>query len=316
MIVISMVDMQKTVVNMGKNEYKILWRSGTTYDLPIFLECDVDELGVMVGFDGELEQIEQLCNFTYTANNLTLTVYNSTNTNKINKVVDAEFEINWGDGSSGTTIGILESKTHTYSTSGDTTVTITMSSPWGTFTTSKVIILPLKQSDPTDLGSLTFTTPYTEITGVTQNYQSEYEYDSDSFTGTTTFFALGKSRIIEKQIYGGTYTGTTTGTTTISGDSYQYTGYTLDSLNYLDLSDGSTYISGNTNNFVSEQEFVKKLTRNEHYLGFINEPLIYSDIFVERGKMGVSEFNLRLGEIDNTGELEIYGNGFFNVKKQ
>ena len=44
--------------------------------------------------------------------------------------------------------------------------------------------------------------------------------------------------------------------------------------------------------------------------------MIYSDIFVERGKMGVSEFNLRLSEIDNLGELDIYGNGFFNVQKQ
>jgi hypothetical protein len=294
------------------NKYNILYTSGATYDIPVFLECDVDELGVMVGFDGEVEQIEQLCNFTYTASNLTLTVYNSTNTNKINKVIDAEFEINWGDSSTGTTIGILESKTHTYSSSGETTVTITMVSPWGTFTTQKNISLPLKQSNPSDLGSIEFTIPYDGGT-YTQNYQNDYEYDATSFTGTTTFFALGKSRIVEKQIYGGGYTGTTTGTTTISGESYQYT---LDSLNYLDLSDGSTYISGNTNNFISEEEFTKKLTRNEHYLGFINEPLIYSDIFVERGKMGVSEFNLRLGEIDNIGELEIYGNGFFSVKKQ
>jgi gamma-glutamylcyclotransferase (GGCT)/AIG2-like uncharacterized protein YtfP len=300
---------------MEKNNYKVLRISGTTYDLPIFLNSDVDELGVMVGFDGDIEQLEQLCNFTYTANNLVLTVYNTASTTRLKKVVDAEFEINWGDNTPNTTIGILEAKTHTYTTSGKTTVSITMESPWGTFTTNKDIYLPLKQSDPTDLGSITFTIPYSE-TNYTQNYQNEYDYDTTNFTGTTVFFALGKSRIIEKQIYGSGYTGTTIGTTTISGESYQYTGYTLDNLNYLDLSDGTTYISGNTENFVDETEFVKKLTRNEHYLGFINEPMIYSDIFVERGKMGVSEFNLRLSEIDNLGELEIYGNGFFNVKKQ
>jgi hypothetical protein len=28
------------------------------------------------------------------------------------------------------------------------------------------------------------------------------------------------------------------------------------------------------------------------------------------------EINLRLGEIDNVGELDIYGNGYFNVRKQ
>jgi hypothetical protein len=301
---------------MEKNSYQILWNSGSTYDLPIFLDSDVDELGVMVGFDGDIEQIEQLCNFTYTANGLVLRVYNTTNTNKINKVIDATFEINWGDGSSTTPIGILQNSGHTYATSGEKTVTITMNSPWGVKTTTKKINLPLQQNDPTDLGSLTFDIPYTEISGFTQNYQNDYDYDTSGYTGTTTFFAIGKSRIIEKQIYGGSYTGTTNGTTTIGGESFAYTGYTLDGLAYLDLSDGITYISGNTSNFVSEAEFTKKLTRNEHYLGFINEPMIYSDIFVERGKMGVSEFNLRLGEIDNLGELEIYGNGFFNVKKQ
>lgn len=300
---------------MTKNKYQLLKISGTTYDLPIFLDSNSDEMGVMVGFDGDIEQVEQLCNFTYTSNNLTLTVYNTANTNKIKKVIDAEFNIDWGDNTSSSTIGILEAKTHTYTTSGKTTVSITMESPWGTFTTEKEIYLPLKQSNPTDLGSITFTIPY-EGESYTQNYQNDYDYDASGYTGTTTFFALGRSRIIEKQKYGGGYSGVTTGTTTISGENYLYTGYTLDELDYFDLSDGTTYISGNTADFQSEVEFTKKLTRNEHYLGFINEPLIYSDIFVERGKMGVSEFNLRLSEIDNLGELDIYGNGFFTVKKQ
>lgn len=301
---------------MEKNKYEILWSSGSTYDIPIFLDSNVDEMGIMSTFDGDMEQIEQLCNFTYISSGLTLTVYNTTNTNKINKVIDATFEINWGDSTPNTEIGILEHSGHTYTTSGETTVSITMTSPWGTFTTSKKINLPKQVSDPEDLGSITFSIPYTTITGFTQNYQNDYDYNTTGYTGTTTFFAIGKSRIIEKQIYGGSYTGTTTGTTTISGESFAYTGYTLDNLDYLDLSDGTTYISGSTASFQDETEFTKKLTRNEHYLGFINEPMIYSDIFVERGKMGVSEFNLRLSEIDNLGELEIYGNGFFNVKKQ
>jgi len=44
--------------------------------------------------------------------------------------------------------------------------------------------------------------------------------------------------------------------------------------------------------------------------------VIYSDIFVERGKQGVLEKSLRLSELDNTGELNIYGNGYFNIRKQ
>jgi hypothetical protein len=56
--------------------------------------------------------------------------------------------------------------------------------------------------------------------------------------------------------------------------------------------------------------------RNEHFLGFVEEPRVYSDIFVDRGKQGVTEKNLRLTEIDNVGELAVYGNGFFKVRKQ
>jgi hypothetical protein len=75
-------------------------------------------------------------------------------------------------------------------------------------------------------------------------------------------------------------------------------------------------LTGDTSNYTKEEIFNQMLTRNEHFLGFVEQPTIYSDVFVERGKQGVMENNLRLGEIDNMGELSIYGNGFFNVRKQ
>ena len=75
-------------------------------------------------------------------------------------------------------------------------------------------------------------------------------------------------------------------------------------------------ITGNTTGYTKEEVFNKVITRNEHFLGFIDDPQVYSDIFVERGKQGVMENNLRLGEIDNMDELEIYGNGYFKVRKQ
>jgi len=51
---------------MKRYKYEILSGvTGTTFQVPIFLEGSVDEMGVMVGFDGEFEQIEQYANFTY-----------------------------------------------------------------------------------------------------------------------------------------------------------------------------------------------------------------------------------------------------------
>jgi hypothetical protein len=77
-----------------------------------------------------------------------------------------------------------------------------------------------------------------------------------------------------------------------------------------------TQITGMTSGFTKEEVFEQTLTRNEHFLGFVEEPRVYSDIFVDRGKQGVVEKNLRLGEIDNIGELAVYGNGFFKIRKQ
>jgi hypothetical protein len=198
---------------------------------------------------------------------------------------------------------------------------------------------------PLDSGSLTFTIPsyllsdgtYSTATGKTQSYLTDLEYPSGFTaypTGTTatsfTFMAIGSSRLAELKKYGSTgYTQTLT-SGTISG--VTYTGYTIDGLSYKDMANGYTQITGNTANYfttlpvgykvgdsptyATEYVMNKVLTRNEHFLGFVEQPRVYSDVFVERGKQGVMEMNLRLGEIDNMGELTIYGNGFFNVKKQ
>lgn len=198
---------------------------------------------------------------------------------------------------------------------------------------------------PLDSGSLTFTIPsyllsdgtYSAATGKTQSYLTDLEYPSGFTaypTGATatsfTFMAIGSSRLAELKKYGSTgYTQTLT-SGTISG--VTYTGYTIDGLSYKDMANGYTQITGNTANYfttlpvgykvgdsptyATEYVMNKVLTRNEHFLGFVEQPRVYSDVFVERGKQGVMEMNLRLGEIDNMGELTIYGNGFFNVKKQ
>jgi hypothetical protein len=198
---------------------------------------------------------------------------------------------------------------------------------------------------PLDSGSLTFTIPsyllsdgtYSTATGKTQSYLTDLEYPSGFTaypTGATatsfTFMAIGSSRLAELKKYGSTGHTQTLTSGTISG--VTYTGYTIDGLSYKDMANGYTQITGNTANYfttlpvgykvgdsptyATEYVMNKVLTRNEHFLGFVEQPRVYSDVFVERGKQGVMEMNLRLGEIDNMGELTIYGNGFFNVKKQ
>lgn len=189
----------------------------------------------------------------------------------------------------------------------------------------------------TDYGTIEITLPF-DIDNDTVNQDFINYYDSGlyanpittngqtptyPFTGNTTFtyLGLGSSRIQEKKKYGSNeYVGVTSGTDDVgSYSAYTFT-YTGESTNatiyYKDYADGYTMITGSTSGFKKEEIFDGMITRNEHFLGFVEQPTIYSDIFVERGKMGVMEMNLRLGEVDNMGELSVYGNGFFKIKKQ
>jgi hypothetical protein len=166
-------------------------------------------------------------------------------------------------------------------------------------------------------GSLTFTLPYvTPETGYTQGYQNDLDYTAytgdTNFTGITYYNAIGLSKLSEYKKYGGD--GYTIATN-VDGET-NTTGYTIDGVYYIDYPEGYTVLTGNTVGFTKEEIIFEVLSRNEHFLGFVDEPKIYSDIFVERGKQGVMEMNLRLGEIDNMGELSVYGNGYFKVKKQ
>ena len=198
-----------------------------------------------------------------------------------------------------------------------------------------------------DLGVLTFTIPidYSGNTKtINQPYLNNYDNPTSGFTATSTsytFVAIGTSRLSELKQYGNNnYTQDLLFGTL---DDLTWTGYTIDTLTYQDFSDGTTqitgttpnfrydltgytiqngvettfeYTSGNTTNFATEYVINQMLTREEHFLGFVEQPRVYSDIFVNRGKQGVLENNLRLGEIDNMGELSIYGNKYFKIKKQ
>jgi hypothetical protein len=301
------------------------------YNLPIYLESSVDEMGGMVSFDGEMEQIEQLVNFSYIQPNQTdIQVFNTVNPNKLRKIIEQNYIIDWGDGNSETipvNDGITPSfptLTHTYPTPAPTlsekyTITITLYSPWTIQKVSKVVTIGYDYFDGTitnPLGTFTGVTvpAYSNLTGQTQDYLTDLDYTNNTGYTSFTYLSLGRSRISEKKLYGeNIYSGVTTG---ITEDNVSYSAYTIDNLEYRDYEDGYTSITGTTSGFTKEEVFDSLLTRNEHFLGFIEDPIIYSDIFVERGKQNVMEKNLRLVEIDNIGELDLYGNGYFTIKKQ
>jgi hypothetical protein len=295
-----------------------------TNHLPIFLESSLDEMGVMVGFDGNIEQVEQLCNFSYKQTGSTITVYNTVNPDKLRKIVEQTYTISWGDGNTsplsvnlGVTGQNLPTAVHTYTSAGNFTISVSLDSPWSKEKIKKSVMVPQNISVSNPLGSFTgVTLPSYSQTSHTQNYIENL--DNTNVTGNTiiNFAAFGKSRIDELKKYGSNNYISGTITTGTTSEGVIYSAYTLDNLYYKDYPDNVTMITGSTSNFQKEEVFNKMLTRNEHFIGFIDDPIIYSDVFVERGKQGVMENNHRLGEIGNVGELDIYGNGYFRVKKQ
>ena len=310
--------------------YNVNSKNFETFNLPIILDNTINDLGVMVEFDGDISQIEQKCNFTHTGSGKVITLYNTVNTNQLPALISSVFTIFWGDGTNNTLampyIGDanLPYISHTYTSNGLYTIKVTVDSPWGVDAINKEITIPIPTGYtlPIDFGVLTFTVPYSNPELITTQ---QYLEDYSTTTGKTnpaviSFIGVGKSRLIEKRLYGtkNKYTGVDITPT--------YTGYSLNGLYYMDYPKsvdyprGYTHITGTTSgdtiSFFDDEIYNGMITRNEFFLGFTTDPLIYSDILVDRGKIGVIERNFRLAEIDNVGELEVYGNGYFIIRKQ
>lgn len=295
-----------------------------SYNIPLYLESEANELGVMVGFDGDIEQMEQIVNFTYKQSSNTVTVYNTVNPDKLRIIVQQTYTIDWGDGetsqisvNSGKPGTNFPSVSHTYSANSGYTITLSLDSPWSKQKVFKNIQVPANIDVVNELGTFTGVTvpAYSNLTGQTQNYLNDLDYTNNTgyTTNGFTYLAIGKSQISSLKLYGSnTYSGVTMGTDSV-GD---YSAYTINGLYYKDYSDGFTMITGTTTGYTKEEVFNTIITRNEHFLGFVEEPTIYSDIFVQRGKQSVMENNFRLGDIESIGELSVYQNEYFEIKKQ
>jgi len=57
------------------------------------------------------------------------------------------------------------------------------------------------------------------------------------------------------------------------------------------------------------------LTKEEYLFGVINQPEVFDDVFIDRGKTTVMEKHLKLSEVESLEHLKWFGNGFYNVTK-
>jgi hypothetical protein len=283
------------------DNYKIL-HENKNFNIPIFIDSKIDDMGVMVDFDNNITEINNIYNFTYIINNYKVKLYI---TGKYEILINQTITINWGDGETSELEinqinGDLPTIEHTYNF-GKYMIKISFITPWNNDEISKIINIPQNIYTPNLLGTLSgITIPYTEINNVKQNYI----FDEDKlFTEEITYMVMTNSKINQLKLYGqNKYNGITI--------ENNISGYTIDNISYKDYPDGLTIMEISTVGHTRDEIIKNSITRNEQFIGFVDTPIIYSDVFVQRGKQSITENIFKLCEISNIDSLS----NFFNIE--
>ena len=265
-----------------KDDYRCdLWRSLTStaplppeppcltgITIPILLTQDFNDIGVYTPFDGLAIQRDVLVNFVYTGNNNTITVFNTSDVEFKKFLRVAPYNVDWGDGNtSQLTPPLQTTASHLYPTpSTGYTITLSQINPWGTTFISKTIPIPYFNTPtiPNPFGNFSLLAPNIGdpigCDAVTQDWifwgdSNPDVWDTLSSNWVETPFAVtGHSYTSQLKVlkqYGpNPYppTGSVvnvglSGTGVITTISSWYTAYTLNEINYIDYSGGTTAYS-------------------------------------------------------------------------
>ena len=95
-----------------------------------------------------------------------------------------------------------------------------------------------------------------------------------------------------------------------------YTGYTYLNTLYYDFPQGYTLFIANSSGLTENNITPVPIVKEEILIGMVNATEIQSNVFINRGKLSGTESLLRLGEVDNLGDLIKYGYGYFKLTEQ
>ncbi len=324
----------------------------TGLTIPIYFQQTFKDIGYYSGFDGALYQQDINNNFIYSANTSSpynLYVYNTS------EILSQEvsYRIDWGDSSP---VQIFEQKypsaiEHTYPFAiGDAkvyNVSLSGISAWGTTITTKKITVPYTNVDYNNQEGEYYFVMNTGAWSATpisykwiftgDSYNSIQAQKSSNYT-TIPYFVTGftQSKVTQLKQYG-PYPYVV-GAPTYKKDKVigwitnlgpDYTGYTYEDVLYYDFPEGYTLfitgyidpkqpdkiipiVSGITEYNTTPVPIVKE----EILIGMVNATEIQSNVFIDRGKLSGTESLLRLGEVDNLGDLIKYGYGYFQIIEQ
>lgn len=93
---------------------------------------------------------------------------------------------------------------------------------------------------------------------------------------------------------------------------------------YMSIGDGflledketETTITYNTQGNNLTNSSLLPIFKEEYLMGITDVLETKSDIFIDRGKITSFEAMFKLGDINNTNQLSLYGNGYFNIIEQ
>jgi hypothetical protein len=324
-----------SILSGGTNGSSLL----TGLTIPIFLTENTVDVGYYSAFDGAVSQQDTMLNFIFSAFTgapYTYYFYNTSDVEFKKYLSFSSYRVDWGDGSPTQLVSstIPASYTHTYTTT-PATYTITMSgmSPWGYNVIKKTVYVPFTGATIDNPNGEAYFYPSGGNWSATPiSYEYIFSGDSicdvdlqtsDNYT-TVPFIVSGKtsSSLKDLEQYGtpkyklgiqvtgdtgtiGTYWGPDSGNT--------YTAYTINQVDYYDFSDGTSIFFVYSSGFTSDMITCTAITKNEVLLNVIDQPEIYSSVFIERGKYSGLERVQRLGEVDSIGDLTNYGYKFFNI---
>lgn len=302
------------------------------------------DFGYYTPFDGLAIQLDVLNNFIVTANTsnpYTFSFYNTSDLELIKFLQLVTYSLDWGDGSPIQSVLGISPLFHTYPTSsGSYTITLTATSPWGITQVQKPIVTPYSAvtiSNPS--GNVTFYPAGGSWSANPISYDFLFTGDSNtnildyySYNYTTVPFPITgftDSTVEDLAQYGpkvNLFAGSfklgvqVTGSTGVVGTFFgpdptgTYTAYTINDIIYHDYENFTIYFV-DSYGFVPNELVLSALTKNEALINVIDQPEIITNVFVERGKNSPLENVMRLGEVDNLGDLEKYGYKYFNIEK-
>ena len=240
----------------------------TGITIPILLTQDFNDIGVYTPFDGLAVQRDVLINFVYTGNGNNITVFNTADVEFRKFLRVAPYDIDWGDGTTSQLTPPLQiTATHTYVTpSTGYTITLSQINPWGTTFIEKTIPIPYFNTPviPNPFGNFSLLAPNIGdpigCDSITQDWifwgdSNPDVWDTLSSNWVSTPFPVtGHSYTSQlnvlKQYGPNPYPATGTvvnvglsGTGVITTLSSWYTAYTLNDINYIDYSGGTTAYS-------------------------------------------------------------------------